>query len=161
MSLFGSCLAGQRKTRYTQMLGDPGQGGNNSRNQARSPKITEINSTLKEKLMRHNGLYTLKLSRRIESSRPVLKCTVGRCFKGRNKDKLCRAHWSTPLNPALRRQRPADLCEFETSLVYREIPCLKQTRSLLSWKPYPEDIHKPKRVCFYLSQSTMWQGVWG
>jgi hypothetical protein len=27
--------------------------------------------------------------------------------------------WCTPLNPALRRQRQADLCEFEASLVYK------------------------------------------
>ena len=27
--------------------------------------------------------------------------------------------WHTPLIPALRRQRQADLCEFEASLVYR------------------------------------------
>jgi hypothetical protein len=28
--------------------------------------------------------------------------------------------WGTPLNPALRRQRQADLCEFEVGLVYRD-----------------------------------------
>ncbi|CAO2593744.1 hypothetical protein LEMLEM_LOCUS7412, partial [Lemmus lemmus] len=50
--------------------------------------------------------------------------------------------WHTPLIPALRKQRQADLCEFETSLVYRassrtdskatEKPCLKnQNKKIL------------------------------
>ena len=46
--------------------------------------------------------------------------------------------WHTPLIPALGRQRQVDLCEFETSLVYRgsskigskatEKPCLEKTK---------------------------------
>jgi hypothetical protein len=32
------------------------------------------------------------------------------------------AWWPTPLIPAFRRQRQADLCEFKASLVYKENP---------------------------------------
>jgi len=35
------------------------------------------------------------------------------------KNNTLRQWWFTPLTPALRRQRLADLCEFEASLVYR------------------------------------------
>ena len=31
----------------------------------------------------------------------------------------CQAWWCTPLNPALGKQRQAELCEFKASLVYR------------------------------------------
>ncbi|CAO2623499.1 hypothetical protein LEMLEM_LOCUS17960 [Lemmus lemmus] len=34
---------------------------------------------------------------------------------------VTRQWWRTPLTPALGRQRQADLCEFEASLVYREM----------------------------------------
>ncbi|EGW02466.1 hypothetical protein I79_018299 [Cricetulus griseus] len=53
-----------------------------------------------------------------------------------------RRWWRTPLIPALRRQSQADLCEFETSLVYRasarttskatEKPCLENPHSYLT-----------------------------
>ena len=43
-----------------------------------------------------------------------------------------RGWWHTPLTPTLWKQRQADLCKFEVSLVqhtqsYTEKPCLKQT----------------------------------
>ena len=59
--------------------------------------------------------------------------------------------WRTPLIPALGRQRQADLCEFETSLVYRassmtgskatEKPCLEKP------KKKKECLQKRQQMC--------------
>ena len=44
-------------------------------------------------------------------------------FKNKTKDNW--AWWCTPLIPALRRQRQAELYEFKASLAYTEKPCLE------------------------------------
>ena len=55
------------------------------------------------------------------SSRTGSKATEKPCLeKQKQRSKKCTGQWwCTPLIPALRRQRQADLCEFEASLVYK------------------------------------------
>ena len=62
--------------------------------------------------------------------------------------------WHTPLIPALRRKRQADLCEFEASLVYRvssrtgskatEKPCLKKQNTKQNKQRNPHKVLQNK-----------------
>ena len=67
--------------------------------------------------------------------------------------KRFRQWWCTPLIPALGRQRPVDLCEFEVSLVYRanfrtsskatEKPCLKKSSHSVCMLPTQSGVVEP------------------
>jgi len=86
--------------------------------------------------------------------------------------------WPTPLIPALRKQRKADLCEFEASLVYKvsfridravtqRNPASKQTTKqnllllILSFNPWWSDgIQGVISIFFYLLRLILCPSTW-